>query len=196
MSAVLVAYATREAHTAACLLVLAALLAPREAHAQCGATRSSCSTCHDGARAPLPAQEAWHDDHAFADLCATCHGGHGDVSELPEAHADLVDPLANEEEHCGSCHGASTHAFADRYRASRGGDADAGTAVVTNVGGGNSVAPPKGSERHAHGERGANVTLAAVVGAVGALGAVLVRRRERARSRRAAAARTDATPGA
>ena len=93
------------------LLLFVALVVPDEADAQWGANRSSCSACHDGTRASVPRPDAWHDNHAFADLCSTCHGGHGDAEDVDDAHVGLVDPLASPDAQCGSCHGADTAAL-------------------------------------------------------------------------------------
>lgn len=146
-----------------CALVLAGCLATAEARAQCGAKRSSCSGCHDGARAPLPSREAWHEDHAFADLCPACHGGHGDAKDPAVAHGELVEPSS--EERCAACHSTS---LGDRYRHTQSRDAGA--------------SPP--SPPSPHGRAAPNIALAIVAGALGAFGAAFVVRNERARGKR------------
>jgi hypothetical protein len=161
--------------------VLVALAVPLEARAQCGANRSTCSACHDGARAALPAPGAWHDDHAFADLCVTCHGGRGDVVDADEAHLGLVDPLSSSNETCASCHGAKTALFVERYRVRR----DAAVDVHPK----SAPGPASGSDRtpacpsNVHGEARSNLVLMALVGMVGAFGAVFIVHNERARKR-------------
>jgi hypothetical protein len=148
--------------TAWALLVTGVLLAP-DGEAQCGAKRSTCSACHDGTRAALPRPAAWHENHAFADLCPTCHGGRGEENDLAQAHAGLVDPLGNEEA-CGSCHGESTRAFVERYRAA--GSLD------------DAPRPPSSPMTRPHGEVGRNLAMTALVVAVGLLGGLFVVRHE------------------
>lgn len=82
-------------------LALALVLLARPAMAQCGAKRSTCSLCHDGAQVAFVASEPWHQDHRFADLCVACHAGDGDAKEVAAAHTGLAAPRAQ----CGSCHG-------------------------------------------------------------------------------------------
>jgi hypothetical protein len=156
-------------------VLLGALLSHRPAWGQCGAKRTSCTACHDGARAPLPAEGAWHTDHAFADLCASCHGGKGDANEESLAHVGLSDPRA--EDKCASCHAGDTAAFLERYRSPRrpavAAD-DAGLPGGATAGG--SRARPM---RPVHGESTPNLVLAAVVLAIAGFGAALVVRHER-----------------
>ncbi len=159
------------------LAVLAiALCASRQASAQCGAKTSSCSTCHDGARAPVPSADTWHQEHAFADLCAACHGGRGDSMNITEAHAGLVEPLGGET--CASCHGGRTPDLVARYRTRSLAEADAGAPGST------SSRPSARLEEGAppsRGERLPNALLTGLVGAVGAAGAIFVARTERRR---------------
>jgi hypothetical protein len=82
-------------------LALALVLLARPAMAQCGAKRSTCSACHDGAQAVFAASEPWHEDHRFADLCVACHAGDGEAKDVASAHAGMAAPRAQ----CGSCHG-------------------------------------------------------------------------------------------
>jgi hypothetical protein len=171
--------------TAACMVLFAGLFAAREGEAQCGALHSSCSACHDGMQAQAPGHEAWHDNHAFADLCPTCHGGRGEANDLAEAHVGLVEPLQNPEAQCGSCHGASTQAFVERYRVARSREADAGAAVATR-GPRDAMRPPSNPRKqNAHGDPGPNRAMTAAVATVGTLGILFIVRQERARRRRA-----------
>jgi hypothetical protein len=107
--------------------IAATTVAP-DGRAQCGANRSTCSGCHDGSRAPFAARAAWHADHAFADVCAVCHGGVPDATEARAAHAGLVAPLAGETQ-CGSCHGEASATLARRYVVE-----DAGAATHAAIG--------------------------------------------------------------
>ncbi len=99
---------------AAVFTVAAFFLFPASAEAQCGAKRSTCSSCHDGVHARAPARSAWHVDHAFADVCTACHAGDGDAPEATAAHAAMQAPLANGGAPCRTCHADAT-ARAERY---------------------------------------------------------------------------------
>jgi hypothetical protein len=145
------------ARTAAIVFALALAFAEGEpaARAQCGAKRSTCSACHDGAQAAAPPRAPWHESHAFADLCVECHRGRGDATTQAEAHVGLAPPLASAEA-CASCHGASAPDLLARYRDLRGKGADAGAAAGTTD------APPR-SPRDPHGDPGRNLVLSAVI---------------------------------
>jgi len=101
---------------AALALAIAAVLSTADATAQCGAKRSTCAVCHDGARATFPRNATWHTDHAFADLCASCHRGNAEEAAMAGAHAGLASPLAAGGEACVDCH-ADGAARANVYRA-------------------------------------------------------------------------------
>ncbi len=159
------------------------LFVPAESHAQCGAKASSCTACHDGERAALPSHEAWHDNHAFADLCSSCHGGRDDATNTETAHVGLVDPFANADETCGSCHGASATALVESYRQSHGGRIDAGAAGVSLGPADRTPQPPPTRRSSAHGEPARNLEMTAVVSVFGVLAILFVIRQERARSR-------------
>lgn len=173
--------------------LVAGLFVARAGAAQCGGNRSSCSTCHDGARAALPSRKDWHEDHAFADICPTCHGGRGDLDDLAAAHAGLVDPLEDAEQRCGACHGANAKPFVERYRIASFDDAG----VATDIGGATPLDPSKRLAppspppvRRPHGEPGPNLALTAIVALVGAFGMLSVVQRERERGRRDRAAQS------
>lgn len=88
-------------------LALALLLLPRSASAQCGAKSSTCRACHE-VRREGPAFDGslpWHRDHAFADLCPSCHGGDAQAKDAARAHAGRMAPLADASATCGLCHG-------------------------------------------------------------------------------------------
>ena len=165
------------------LILLVGLLAAGEADAQCGANRSSCTACHDGTRASLPRPDGWHADHAFANLCSTCHGGRPDANDVDGAHVGLVDPLASPDTQCGSCHGAETATRAHRYGVAPGGGVDAGAALTADRGSTTSAPPPAPRIVRPHGERESNVVLTAILGAIGA-GLLIILRRERDRPSR------------
>jgi hypothetical protein len=178
--------------TAAGLVLFAGLIAEREAKAQCGAMHSTCSACHDGMQASAPSHEAWHDDHAFADLCTTCHDGRGEAKDPAEAHVGLVEPLGKANGQCGSCHGESAQAFVDRYRTARGGNGDSGAPVAISGPANSTRTPPPPRALYAHGEAPSNFAMGAVVVTVGALALFFVVHRERILRVRAESSAVDA----
>jgi len=85
--------------------------------AQCTSSASSCVTCHEtqGLRPVLRSPQPWHADHAFADLCAACHGGDGAAAGKAKAHWGLRSPLADPARACAGCHSSDASARAERY---------------------------------------------------------------------------------
>jgi hypothetical protein len=158
------------------LRVLTALLAYTAfvgtAEAQCGATRSTCSACHDDARAALPRNDVWHEDHAFADLCVACHGGKGDLDDPALAHAELVAPLAAEGERCFTCHTEDQHSFVGRYQTALTDDARKPPSAGAVANG--STSPPSLPPRHA--SESANRALVGIIIALFVGGGAWVRR--------------------
>jgi hypothetical protein len=168
-------------------LVFAALLLPflllvpsRQAQAQCGAKRSTCSACHDGTRAATPLAGPWHDDHAFADVCTACHGGDGAATEPAVAHRAMVAPLGDVVG-CRSCHGekAVVGMVARYVEARRGvealGDAGVGRAG-TGTGTGARDGARDGARESAQGERGRNWMVVALIAAVAGVAGAVMRR--------------------
>jgi len=74
--------------------------------AQCGASLSSCKTCHEVKRAkPVSNQGPWHQQHAFGDFCEFCHGGNTAAKDEAGAHQGInTMPLKNAGNTCSSCH--------------------------------------------------------------------------------------------
>jgi hypothetical protein len=149
------------------LLALAA-----DARAQCGAKRSTCSGCHDGAHAAYGAAEPWHADHAFADLCVACHGGHGDARESAAAHVDRASEVPATS--CTPCHAATGGGAPERYAYARPspGPSAPGPAPVAS-------APARTSPPH--GGRRGNTIVGLLAAALGAAGLAIVVRKERRR---------------
>lgn len=155
-----------------------AFAATRVSNAQCGAKQSTCSACHDGARAAFTPAAAWHSDHRFADVCAVCHGGRPDAAFANDAHVGLVPPLGAEAAQCRSCHGVASEALAQRYaRNDAGADTGGASGASSRP---SSPRPEAGPEAppHASNDRLAG-TLAVLLGA---LGLAWVLRRERPRT--------------
>jgi len=151
------------------LVVALTLLSARPANAQCGAKSSTCRGCHEvrkeGPRfdATLP----WHRDHAFADLCPSCHGGDAQAKDAARAHAGRLAPLADVSATCGLCHGDFA-ARAAPYQSARPAH-DAGAPAPTPA----PAAPP-------HNVSG-NRALALVALGLGAFAGGIVSRNERRR---------------
>jgi hypothetical protein len=117
-----------------------------------------------------PAGE-WHEQHAFADLCASCHGGNAESNDIAVAHAGLVAPLDDADARCGSCHGDRTAALVAGYRAP--------------PGGGNAAPPPSSPPQRPspHGEPASNGALLIAICAVAVAGGAFVVGNERRRVR-------------
>jgi hypothetical protein len=118
------------------------------AHAQCGAKTSTCRVCHE-VRREGPAFDAttpWHHDHAFADLCPSCHGGDGQAKDAARAHAGRMHPLADPTVTCATCHGdgaARSTAYARALPAPSSADAGAPPAGVSPSSGGGPANAPR-----------------------------------------------------
>lgn len=99
------------------IVVAVALSRSGAAFAQCEAGASSCVACHEakGLRPVQAGPQAWHLDHAFADLCVACHGGDPQAQTADAAHAAMRAPLADPAAACGGCHGAELDARVARY---------------------------------------------------------------------------------
>lgn len=154
------------------VIVALTLLVSDAASAQCGAKTSTCRACHevrkDGPRfdASLP----WHRDHAFADLCPSCHGGDGQAKDAERAHAGRIAPLADVAVTCGLCHADGAARAVAYQRALPPPDAGRPAAPASIE------APPR--------DFTGNRALALVALVLGALGGAFVVRNERKRGSR------------
>ncbi len=74
--------------------------------AQCGASLSSCKTCHEVKHEKSVANQGpWHQQHAFGDFCEFCHGGNTAAKDEASAHQGINKmPLKNAGNTCSSCH--------------------------------------------------------------------------------------------
>jgi len=74
--------------------------------AQCGSQASSCKNCHETQAQLLVNNDGteWHTKHAFGDFCYICHGGNPQATDKDAAHTGMVDPLADINTSCKSCH--------------------------------------------------------------------------------------------
>jgi uncharacterized protein len=167
------------------MLAMIAVLAARDASAQCESTASSCVSCHEaqGLRPVLQAPQAWHRDHSFGDLCAACHGGDPLATAAAAAHASMSRPLADPATSCGGCHAEDFSERAERYVAAAAAAVDA-------------PPPPSPTDRPRGGGTGVNLALAGVAGLLGiSLFVILRRELAPARGRRQTLGAWLAAPG-
>ncbi len=134
---------------AAPALAAAVLWAPADtAHAACGASASSCKSCHEiNRQMPVNTEGDWHKDHAMGDYCSFCHGGNVQATDEAGAHEDMVDPFADVKTSCSSCHQDDYEEKATIYAAALGvtiGTGDGGEDGGTGDGGG-AAAPVAGA---------------------------------------------------
>lgn len=149
------------------------MLAPATLRAQCGAERTSCGACHDGAHASRPSDVRPHRDHAFAELCVACHGGKGDEPERTVAHRGLVAPLGEAGARCAECH-SPVESWVARYADGAGaGSPSGGTGAAAR-----GVVPPS-----PHGSTFPNAALAIVAVGLALLFSYLVQRGEAEKER-------------
>lgn len=121
--------------TCVAFFATAFLLLPRSADAQCGSSASSCKNCHEvQAKAPVNTKGAWHTQHAFGDFCEFCHAGNVKAKDQTAAHAGMVDPLADAQGSCQSCHPDNYMERAQTYATALG--------VTLGAGGANANATP------------------------------------------------------
>ena len=93
------------------------LTPPKVSQAACGASTSSCKTCHEvQGTDPVSKKGAWHTQHSFGDFCQACHLGVATETDKAKAHVGVVaKPLAQPEQSCASCHPADSVARAAKY---------------------------------------------------------------------------------
>jgi hypothetical protein len=134
---------------AAPAIVAAALWVPTDtARAACGASSSSCKSCHEiNRQMPVNTSGDWHKDHAMGDYCSFCHGGNVQATDEAGAHEGMVDPFADVQTSCSSCHQDDYEEKAQIYAdqlgvtiGTGGGDGDGGTSD-----GGDAAAPVAGA---------------------------------------------------
>lgn len=134
------------------------LTSPTVTEAACGASTSSCKTCHEVQGAlPVSKKGDWHTQHSFGDFCQACHAGVATETDKTKAHVGVVaKPLAQPDQSCASCHPADTAARVAKYGgaapatpagstpAATATDPAAGTAAVTPSAAATQV-PPSGN---------------------------------------------------
>ena len=92
------------------------LTPPKVTEAACGASTSSCKTCHEvKGEDPVSQKGDWHTQHSFGDFCQACHLGVATETDKAKAHVGLVKPLAQPDESCASCHPSDSAARVVKY---------------------------------------------------------------------------------
>lgn len=89
----------------------------KTAEAACGASTSSCQTCHeDQGEAPVSKNGDWHVQHAFGDFCQACHLGESTAEEKSAAHEGMIlKPLSQPDQSCATCHPADLDVRVTKY---------------------------------------------------------------------------------
>ncbi|MDR3542323.1 MAG: hypothetical protein P4L69_15380 [Desulfosporosinus sp.] len=127
---------------------------PKVSEAACGASTSSCKTCHEvQGTDPVSKKGAWHTQHAFGDFCQACHLGVATETDKTKAHVGmLAKPLAQPDQTCVSCHPTDSAARVAKYGGSAassnptgGTSASASTPSNTPTSGSETVAPSLGA---------------------------------------------------
>lgn len=104
------------------------LTPPKVTEAACGASTSSCKTCHEvKGEDPVSKKGDWHTQHSFGDFCQACHLGVASETDKTKAHVGMVKPLAQPDQSCASCHPSDSAARVVKY----GGAAGAGSTPAT-----------------------------------------------------------------
>lgn len=93
------------------------LTQPKVTQAACGASTSSCKTCHEvKGEDPVSKKGDWHTQHAFGDFCQACHLGVATETDKAKAHVGIVaKPLAQPDQSCVSCHPSDSAARVAKY---------------------------------------------------------------------------------
>jgi hypothetical protein len=90
----------------------------QKALAECGASVSSCKSCHEiQKQAPVANKGDWHQQHAFGDFCEFCHSGVVTDKTKEGAHQRMRAPLADTQQSCGACHQSDLAERAAKYGA-------------------------------------------------------------------------------
>ena len=120
--------------------LISAIGAPRPARAACGASSSSCKTCHEINRElPVNQRGDWHTAHAMGDYCSFCHSGNVQATGKAAAHEGLADPFADVKLSCSSCHQDDYQKKAEGYAAALGVTIGSGSGGDGGAGGGSST---------------------------------------------------------
>lgn len=103
--------------TALVVSILLGVQQPKIAEAACGASTSSCKTCHEvQGKDPVSQKGDWHTQHSFGDFCQACHLGNATATDKAQAHQGMIkNPLTQADQTCASCHPSDTAARVAKY---------------------------------------------------------------------------------
>ncbi|KUO71242.1 MAG: hypothetical protein APF81_24415 [Desulfosporosinus sp. BRH_c37] len=105
---------------------------PKVTEAACGASTSSCKTCHEvKGEDPVSKKGDWHTQHSFGDFCQACHLGVATETDKLKAHVGLVKPLAQPDQSCASCHPSDSAARVAKYGGTATGSNPSGATPTT-----------------------------------------------------------------
>lgn len=92
---------------------------PRPAN-PCGLGATTCFKCHDGRKALLPNDAAFHGDHSSVNYsCPSCHGGKPWMKAKGSSHRGLrPNPMEDKKESCEKCHPDGLPGKTDSYKTS------------------------------------------------------------------------------
>jgi len=121
----------------------------KTAQAACGASTSSCKTCHEvKGEDPVSKKGDWHVEHSFGDFCQACHLGVTTENDKAKAHEGIIaKPLSQSDQSCASCHPSDIATRVAKYGGSVSGSTPSGSSSneATSPDGKSSSADPTGS---------------------------------------------------
>lgn len=120
----------------------------KTAQAACGASTSSCKTCHEvKGEDPVSKKGDWHVEHSFGDFCQACHLGVTTENDKAKAHAGIIaKPLSQSDQSCASCHPSDIAARVAKYGGSVSGPTPSGSSS-TNTSSPNGTSNPADSSK-------------------------------------------------
>jgi cytochrome c553 len=121
--------------TSLLMVAIAFMISVSPADAQCGSQASSCKNCHEvQGQMPVNDKGDWHVSHAFGDFCEFCHAGNVQATDIDAAHTGMVDPLADIQASCATCHPDDTKEKAEIYAVALGVEVGTGSSGGTSGG--------------------------------------------------------------
>lgn len=123
------------------------LSAPKDTQAACGASTSSCKTCHEvQGTDPVSKKGDWHIQHSFGDFCQACHLGVATETDKTKAHTGMIaKPLTQSDQTCASCHPADTAARVAKYGGAAATSTSSGTTPAASGASAAGTAPATGT---------------------------------------------------
>ena len=123
------------------------LSTPKVTEAACGASTSSCKTCHEvKGEDPVSKKGNWHIQHAFGDFCQACHLGVATETDKAKAHIGVVaKPLVQPDESCASCHPSDSAVRVAKYGGTATGSSNSSGGTASTGATSSSGAPATGT---------------------------------------------------